>query len=172
MDLFEAMLTRRSARKFTDEPISDEMLEKILRAAMAAANSGNQQPWRFIVIDNPALRDRIAELDIERGGYYKSPQLIVVCGDIGSMKWKMHWLADCAAALQNLLLATHGLGLGAVWQELYPYHKRVAAVRGILGIPETVYPMAVVSIGHPIDVPEPTDRYDPAKVMSNGWIAP
>ncbi|MFC2081981.1 nitroreductase family protein [Candidatus Bipolaricaulota bacterium] len=169
MDLFEAMLTRRSVRTFTDEPISEEALEKLFRAAMAAANSGNQQPWRFIVIDEPALRDRLAELDIERGGYYKSPQLIVVCGDIGSMKWKMHWLADCAAALQNLLLAAHGLSLGAVWQELYPYHKRVAAVREMLGIPDTVYPMAVVSIGRPANVPEPADRYDPAKVMYNRW---
>ena len=172
MDLFEAMLTRRSVRTFTEKPISAEILEKVFRAAMAAANSGGQQPWRFIVIDNPVLRDRIADLDIERGGYYKSPQLIVVCGDIGSMKWKMHWLADCAAALQNLLLAAHGLGLGAVWQELYPYHKRVAAIREMLGIPDTVYPMAVVSIGHPVDVPKPADRYDPRKVMSNRWIAP
>ncbi len=169
MDLFEAIRTRRSVRTFTDEPISGEEFEQLFRAAMAAANSGNQQPWRFLVIDDPALRDRIAELDIERGGYCKSPQLIVVCGDIGAMKWKMHWLADCAAALQNLLLAAHGLGLGAVWQELYPYHERVAAVRRILGIPNTVYPMAVVSIGHPTDVPDPVDRYDPAKVMRNGW---
>jgi nitroreductase len=169
MDLFEVILTWRSVRTFTDEAIAEEALDKVVRSAMAAANSGNQQPWRFIVIDDPALRDRICELEIERGGYYRSPQLIVVCGDIGSMKWKMHWLADCAAAIQNLLLAAHGIGLGAVWQELYPYHKRVAAVREMLGIPDSVYPMAVVSIGYPIDVPEPEDRYDPAKVMRDHW---
>jgi len=169
MDWFDVLLSRRSVREFTSEPLTDEELERIFRTAMSAANSGGQQPWRFIVVDDPDLRDCLCSLDIERGGYYKSPQLIVVCGDIGSMKWKMHWLADCAAALQNLLLAAHGLGLGAVWQELYPYHKRVAAVREMLGIPNTVYPMAVVSIGHPVNVPEPVDRYDPGKVMVNAW---
>ena len=57
---------------------------------MAAANSGNQQPWRFIMVDDPTIRDRIGALDIERGPYHVSPHLIVVCADIGAMKWKMH----------------------------------------------------------------------------------
>jgi nitroreductase len=169
MDLFEAIRTRRSVRKFTDEPVAEEQLERLFRAAMAAASSGNQQPWRFIVVDDPQIRDRIGTLDVERGPYHVSPQLIVVCADIGSMKWKMHWLADCGAAIENLLLAAHAMGLGAVWQELYPYHQRVAEVRGILGIPDTVYPMAVVAVGHPAERPDPVDRYDPAKVMRNHW---
>jgi nitroreductase len=169
MDVFQAMLARRSVRKFTEEPVSRADLEQVFRAAMAAANSGGQQPWRFIVVDDPALRDELASLKIARGPYYPSPQLIVVCGDVGSMKWKMHWLADCAAAIENMLLAAHAKGLGAVWQELYPYHERVAKVRELLGIPKTVYPMAVVSIGHPAERPAPVDRYDPAKVRWNHW---
>ena len=169
MDLFEAILTRRSVRKFTDEPLSEGELEQLFHAAMAATNSGNQQPWRFIVIDDPALRDEIGSLDIERGPYHVSPQLIVVCADIGSMKWKMHWLADCGAAIQNMLLAAQALGLGGVWQELYPYHQRVARVREMLGIPKTVYPMAVVAMGHPMAQPKPADRYDPQKVKRNRW---
>jgi nitroreductase len=68
-----------------------------------------------------------------------------------------------------MLLAAHAKGLGAVWQELYPYHERVAKVRELLGIPKTVYPMAVVSIGHPAERPAPVDRYDPAKVRWNHW---
>jgi nitroreductase len=169
MDVLEAMRTRRSIRRFTEEPIPHDVLEKLFRAAMAAANSGGQEPWRFIVVDEPALRDKLASLQIQRGPYYRSPQLIVVCGDIGSMKWKMHWLADCAAAIQNLLLAAHALELGAVWQELYPYHERVAKVRGLLGIPDAVYPMAVISIGHPAENKLPVDRYDPEKVRRNHW---
>jgi nitroreductase len=169
MDVFEAIHGRRSIRKFTQEPVPNDVLEKLFRAAMAAANSGGQQTWRFIVVDDPKLRDELAALNIERGPYYCSPQLIVVCGDIGSMKWKMHWLADCAAAIQNLLLAAHALGLGAVWQELYPYHQRVARVRELLGIPTTVYPMAVISIGYPAEVKTPVDRYDPGKVRWNHW---
>jgi nitroreductase len=169
MDCFEAIYTRRSIRQFTDEPLSEAQLENLFRAAMAATNSGNQQPWRFIVIDEPKLRDTIGSLELERGAYHVSPQLVVVCADIGSMKWKMHWLADCGAAIQNMLLAAQALGLGGVWQELYPYHKRVAVVRELLGIPNTVYPMAVVAIGHPANQPEPTDRYDPEKVKRNQW---
>ncbi len=85
------------------------------------------------------------------------------------MKWKMHWLADCAAAIENLLLAAHALGLGAVWQELYPYHQRAAKVRELLVIPDTIYPMAVISIGHPAEKKPPVDRYDPGKVRWNQW---
>ncbi len=169
MELFAAIRTRRSVRRFTDEPVTDPQLERLFRAAMAAANWGNQQPWRFIVIDDPAIRDRIGALDIERGPYHVSPQLIVVCADIGSMKWKMHWLADCGGAIQNLLLAVHSMGLGAVWQELFPYHQRVAEVREILGIPDVVYPMVVVAVGHLAERPDPVDRYDPAKVRRNHW---
>ena len=169
MDCFEAIHTRRSVRQFTNEPLSEAQFETIFRAAMAATNSGNQQPWRFIVIDQPELRDTIGSLELERGPYHVSPQLVVVCADIGSMKWKMHWLADCGAAIQNMLLAAQAQGLGGVWQELYPYHKRVAVVRKLLGIPASVYPMAVVAIGHPANQPEPVDRYDPEKVKWNRW---
>ncbi len=169
MDLFQTMHSRRSVRRFSDEPLTEAQLERLFRAAMSAANSGNQQPWRFVVIDDPTLRDTIGALEIERGPYHVSPQLVVVCADIGAMQWKMHWLADCGGAIQNLLLAAHGMGLGAVWQELYPYHRRVAEVRRLLGIPDTVYPMAVVAVGHPSDRPEPADRYDPAKVKRNHW---
>jgi nitroreductase len=169
MNLFEAILTRLSVRKFTDEPVSEAQFEKLFRAAMAAANSGNQQPWRFIVIDDVKLRDTIGTLDIERGPYHVSPQLVVVCADIGAMKWKMHWLADCGAAIQNMLLAAQAQGLGGVWQELYPYHQRVARVRELLDIPETVYPMAVVAMGHPVNQPDPVDRYDPGKIKRNRW---
>jgi len=169
MDLFETIRTRRSVRSFTDDALSEAQFEAIFRAAMAATNSGNQQPWRFIIIDDPELRDTIGALDIERGPYHVSPQLVVVCADIGSMKWKMHWLADCGAAIQNMLLAAQAQGLGGVWQELYPYHQRVAVVRELLGIPDSVYPMAVVAIGHPVNQPEPVDRYDPEKVKRNRW---
>ena len=169
MELLNAIHNRRSVRQFTDEPLSEAQFETIFRAAMAATNSGNQQPWRFIVIDDVTLRDTIGSLDIERGSYHVSPQLVIVCADIGSMKWKMHWLADCGAAIQNMLLAAQAQGLGGVWQELYPYHQRVAKVRELLGIPTTVYPMAVVAIGHPVNQPEPEDRYDPEKVKRNQW---
>jgi nitroreductase len=136
--------------KLWDEPVSEAQFEKIIRAAMAAANSGNQQPWRFNVIDDVKLRDTIGALDIERGTSRVSPQLIFVCADVGSMQWKMHWL-------------------GGGWQELYPYHRRVAKVRELLGITETVYPMAVIPIGYPVQRPEPADRYDPGKIKQNQW---
>jgi nitroreductase len=169
MELTEAIRTRRSVRAFTEQPLTEDQLERLFRAAMAAANSGNQQPWRFVVIDDPTLRDTIGGLEIERGTYHVSPQLVIVCADIGAMKWKMHWIADCGAAIQNLLLAAHDMGLGAVWQELFPYHARVAEVRRLLGIPDSVYPMAVVAVGHPVDRPEPADRYDPDKIRRNHW---
>ena len=82
---------------------------------------------------------------------------------------ELHWLADRGAAIQNMLLAAQAQGLGGVWQELYPYHKRVVVVRDLLGIPDSVYPMAVVAIGPPVNLPEPADRSGLEKVKRNRW---
>lgn len=169
MELFEAIRTRRSVRSSTTQPLTETEIETLLHAAMQASNSGNQQAWRFVVVDDPHLVTQIGELDVDRGPYHVSQQLFVVCADIASMEWKMHWLADCAAAIQNMLLAAHAMDLGGVWQELFPYHRRVSAVRDLLGIPKTAYPMAVVAIGHPATRPDPSDRFDPAKAFRNQW---
>lgn len=169
MDALEAIMTRRSIRKYTAEPVSDADVETILRAAMAAPSAGNQQPWRFIV-----LRDR-GQLDAAAGATPYGGMLrecgvgLVVCADTHGLKHAVMWEQDCSAATQNALLAAHALGLGAVWLGFWPKAERVAPLKAALGMPEGIEPLSVLAIGHPAEGKEPADRYDAAKVRLDRW---
>ena len=116
MDAIDALLTRRSIRKYTKEPVSDEAIKMLLEAAMAAPSAGDQQPWHFIVIRDRAILDEIPKLHPHAQMVKEAPVAIVVCGDERSVKYKDFWPQDCAAATQNLLLAAHAKnGSFATW---------------------------------------------------------
>jgi len=115
MDAIEAILTRRSIRRFRDEPVSDDLIETLLRAAMAAPSAGNQQPWHFVVIRDRETLDTTSTVHPYATMAAEAALAIVVCGDTTLEMHKGFWVQDCAAAIQNLLLAAHASGLGAVW---------------------------------------------------------
>lgn len=170
METLEAITTRRSVRSFRPDPIAAEVEQSLLTAAMAGPSTGNQQPWQFVV-----LRDR-ARLDDLAGSHaaYKhalsqAPLAVVVCADMGLSKYGDHWIIDCAIATQNLLLAAHAWGLGAVWMGCVFMDDRMGAVRGSLGLPEHVVPFAVVPIGLRNAPIAPVDRYQPERVHTDGW---
>jgi nitroreductase len=112
----EAIFKRRSIRKYTDKVVPDDLIEKILRAAMAAPSAGNQQPWHFVVID-----DRDTLIEITKFHQYaqmlkEASHAIVVCGDLSLKKHEGYWVQDCSAAMQNMLLMAQDLGLcGMAW---------------------------------------------------------
>lgn len=99
----------------------------------------------------------------------QAPVAVVVCGDLSLEKSPGYWVQDCAAATENLLIAAHALGLGAVWSGTYPREERVSRVRAVLGLPEHVIPLAIVSLGHPAEQPSPEDRYHPSRVHYERW---
>ncbi len=115
MEVIEAILTRRSIRKYSREKITDNQIEIILKAAMYAPSAMNQQPWHFIVIDNREKLNRIMEVHPYSNMLKEAGLAILVCGDERLQLSKGYWVVDCGAATQNLLLAAHGIGLGAVW---------------------------------------------------------
>lgn len=159
---------RTSIREFTQQEVEEEIIEQVLRAAMAAPSSRNVQPWRFYVIRNRALLQRLAsELPFARMLDH-APMAIVVAGDIsmGNPTGEQihNWKLDCSAATQNLLLAAHALGLGAVWTGVYPYEQRIATVRTLLKLPDHIIPLNVIPIGYPAQQPAPKEKWDPAKV--------
>ncbi len=165
----DAIFKRRSIRKYTDQPVSEEQIEKVIRAGMAAPSAGNQQPWHFIVID-----DRNILLDITRFHPYsqmlkEAGCAIVVCGDTSLERHKGYWVQDCSAATQNMLLAACELGLGSVWLGVYPREDRVEALQKLLGIPENVIPLCIVSLGYPAEQKEPVDRFNPSRIHRNKW---
>ena len=169
MDATDALLTRRSIRKYTEEPVSDEVIKTLLEAAMAAPSAGNQQPWHFIVIRDRAILDDIPKLHPYAQMVKEAPVAIVVCGDQRSVKYKDYWPQDCAAAAQNLLLAAHANNLGAVWCGVYPNEERVGPLRELLGIPPGVSPFSLIGMGHPDEEKPPAERFDASRMHADRW---
>jgi nitroreductase len=169
MDAVQAIMTRRSIRDFTSEPVTAAQVRCILECAMNAPSAGNQQPWHFIVIDDRKVLDALPTVHPYCQMALAAPLAIAVCGDGASAKHRLYWQHDCAAAIENLLLAVHALGLGAVWTAVYPDVERTAAVQRLLGLPENIAPVALIPIGHPAEQPEQTVRYREDRVHKNGW---
>jgi nitroreductase len=165
----EAILTRRSVRKYTDREVPDTVVTDLLRAAMAAPSAQNQQPWQFVVVRDRGLLESLAAAH-PYGGMTRDAQVaIVVCGDLTREKSPGFWVQDCAAATENLLIAANAAGLGAVWTGIYPREERVARVGAILGLPDHIVPLAVVPIGYPAEHPAPVDRFEPGRVHVDRW---
>jgi nitroreductase len=165
----DAIMTRRSIRKYTDEPVGRETIEILLRAAMAAPTAGNQQRWRFVVIDDRDVLARIPSFHPHAQMLPEAGCAIVVCGDTEDEKHPGYWVQDCAAATYAILVAARACGLGAVWLGVHPRPERVAGFVELLGLPDHVTPLSCVSIGYPAEEKPPSERYDPDKVRFNRW---
>ena len=165
----EAILSRRSIRNYTEQPVSDEVLKELLNAAMSAPSAGNAQPWHFIVINEHKILDEIPKFHPYSRMLKKAPVAICVCGDLQREKFEGFWVQDCSAATQNLLIAAQAKGLGAVWLGIYPREDIVDAMRKLLSLPEYVTPLSLVSIGYPAEQKPPVNRYDPSKIHYNQW---
>ena len=169
MDILSAIHTRRSIRSFTDAPVSEEAVKVLLDAAMIAPSAGNAQPWRFIVVDDPALLAQVPAINPYAAMAPKAPLAILVCGDTRAEKYPGYWVQDCSAAIQNMLLAALSLGLGTVWTGIHPMQDRVEAFQALHSLPEGVIPLGLVIIGHPAMGASHKSRYDAAKVHRNTW---
>lgn len=167
MDVIAAIHTRRSVRAYTTEPVAAEDIQTLLAAGMAAPSAGNGQPWRFVVIDDPALLAKIPDIHPYAAMAKTAPLGILVCGDTNEEKYPGFWVQDCSAATQNILLAAVGCGLGAVWLGIYPLAERVAAFSDMFGLPAGVIPLCLVIAGHPKTEPRKQTRFDPAKIHRN-----
>ncbi len=169
MDALQAIHTRRSIRKYEDRAVPEDAIRQILAAAMMAPSACNMQPWHFVVIDDRELLAKISAINPHAGMAEHSPVSILVCGDLALEHPSGYWVVDCAAATQNLLLAAHALGLGAVWTGIYPRQDRVEGYRKLLGLPENVMPHSLNVIGYPAEEPQARDRYREDRVRHNGW---
>ncbi len=163
----DTIFARRSIRAYTPEPVSEKNIQTLLKAAMAAPSASNRKPWQFIVVTEREMLDALAEAHAHGKMLFEAPLCISVCGDLTEME--RYWVQDCSAATENLLLAATALGLGAVWLGVYPRDERVAAVRPVLGLPDHITPLNLVSIGHPAEEKEPRTQYDEARVHWEGW---
>jgi len=159
--------SRKSVRNFVpDKPVSEENIQKIVRAGMAAPSGRDLRPWEIVVINDRETMDMLAAQLPYAKMLETATLAIVVCGDTT----RSHlWVYDCSAVTQNILLAVEALGLGAVWTAAHPYEDRMSAVANAVGLPAHVLPLAVIPIGYPNGDFEPKEKFDETKVHFNKW---
>ncbi len=169
--VLENIHNRKSVRQFTSEPVSDEHIQTMLKAAMAAPSAVNFQPWRFVVITEREQLDAMAELLPFAKMLKQAPLAIVVCGETTWFEGNdnPYWQQDCSAATQNLLLAAEALGLGAVWTGVYPDAQRAGDLSTFLGLPSTVQPLCAIPIGHHDGTTQPKDKWKPENIHYGKW---
>ena len=165
----ENIMTRTSIRQYKNQPVEQEKIDIMLKAAMAAPTAVNLQPWHFIVIDDKNTIDQLSGRQPTN-----APLLIAICGDTdkttmpdGKGKLPDFWVQDVSAATENLLLAAHALGLGAVWTGVYPVMERTAEVANVLNCPLNIVPLAVVRVGYPDEAPAPKDKFKEENISYN-----
>jgi nitroreductase len=165
------LFKRRSIRAYQPKEVSDETVHDLLEAAMAAPSARACDPWRFVVVRDQAVRDRIAQGLPNGKMLTSSPLGIVVCGELAKAcdGQLSYLLQDGGAAVENLLLAASILGLGACWLGVHPREDRIAHLRNLLGLPEGVLPMAVIAVGWPAETKPARTRFDAAKVHQGRW---
>lgn len=169
--VIENIMTRTSIRQFTDQPIGRDTLEVLVKAGMAAPSARNAQPWAFVVVTEKEMLDSL-NANHPYANLKTATAAIIVCGDLGNALegvGQEYWVQDCSAATENILLAAHSFGLGAVWCGVYPVEERIEPVKRILALPENVVPLNIITMGHPAENPEPKDKWDPAKVHYQKW---
>ena len=172
MDAMECILSRTSIRNFSDQVVEENILCKLLEAGMAAPSAVNMQPWMFVVIHKRELLDTLADKLPYAKMLKKAPVAIVVCGDLRKtldQREREYWVEDCSAAAENILLAAHALGLGAVWTAVHPVPNRINAVQNTLHMPEYLIPLNVMPLGYPVEGKAPKQKWDEGKIQWNSW---
>ncbi|MBT7297863.1 MAG: nitroreductase family protein [Victivallales bacterium] len=165
------IFARRSVRRYTDQPVADDVVQDLLEAAMAAPSACAKDPWEFLVLRDPTRLAQVADLLPNGPMLATAPLGFVACGDLerahaGELSYL---LQDCSAAIQNLLLAASTLGLGAVWLGVHPRQERVDGLRELFQLPASILPISCIALGYPADTPEPRTRFNADYVHNGGW---
>lgn len=171
-EVTDAILRRRSVRTYKDAPVPREKLDLLVRAGMAAPSAKDCRPWSFVIVEEREKLNALAA-GLKYGKMLpRASAAIVVCGVPARIKPDIpaeFWIQDCSAAMENILLAAEGEGLGGVWIGLHPVEEWKAHVREVLGIPAEIEPLGIASIGHPGGEERPKDKYDPENIRWNSW---
>jgi nitroreductase len=165
MEAINAILTRRSIRRYTAQPVPEETIHLLLEAAMQSPTARNTQSWSFVVITNRATLDSLVEIHPYAKMLKEAPLAILVCADLKVEADKSYQCINCAAATQNILLAAYASGLGSVWLGVYPREERINPIKELLNLPENILPISLIAIGFPAEEKTSPARYDDKKVM-------
>jgi len=169
MEALEALFNRRSIRHYTPEQVTDDQIELLLKAAMYAPSAVNKQPWEFIVFRSHETMRQIIEVHPNASMLLHASAAILVCWDDHRQHDIGYGPVDCAAATQNILLAAHSTGLGAVWVGIYPRQQRMDAVHRIFNLPVHIHGFSIISLGFPAEKKNKPDRFDGQKIHTEKW---
>lgn len=167
----QVIFGRRSIRVFKPGPVTEAQVQTLLEAAMAAPSAVAKDPWRFVVVRNPTTLNALADALPNAPMLREATVGIIVCGDMEAAHDQQlsYLLQDCAAAVENILLAAHGLGLGSCWLGIHPRGERMQKVSSLLGLPTMVLPIAGVAIGWPGEQKPARTRYNADFVHYEKW---
>lgn len=168
--VLDNIATRTSIRDYEARPVEKEKIEKMLRAAMAAPTAMNKQPWHFVVVDQRNVLDALAGANPYAKMLKKAPLAIVVCGNTDKMiegGGRDFWIQDASAATENLLLAAHAMGLGAVWTGAYPSEERCISISKVLSLSDNLIPLNMIVVGYPAEQPQPKQKFKEENISYN-----
>ncbi len=164
MNTLEAIFSRRSVRNFKKKAIDKDTLYTLIKSGMQAPSAMNYQPWHFIITTDKAILREIVNFHPYAEMLLEASAAISVCGDLNIEKSEGYNAVNCSAATQNILLAAHELGLGAVWLGIYPRKKRIKELKRVLKIPEHILPISLIAVGYPAVSKSPINRYRESRV--------
>ncbi len=167
--VMDAILTRRTIRKFKADAVSEQDIRYLLEAAMSAPSTGKQEPWYFMVITDKETLSAAADAQKHGPMLKQAPLAIVVAYDKTLEVHKNTAQLDCAAATQNMLVAANSKGLGAAWLGVYPDADKMKAVKKLFCMPANIVPFAIVAVGHPAEDKYPKARFVKSRVHYGVW---
>lgn len=162
----QIVFSRRSIRKYSDQPVSEADITSLLEAGMAAPSAMNKRPWHLVAVTDRDTIRAMAQTPPYGRTLPDAALVIVVCGDPSVSDW---WLQDCTLATENILVAAAALGLGGVFLGCHGKEERERPIRRVLDIPDEIGMASVLCIGHPAEAKEPRTQYDPAQDHRNRW---
>ena len=169
MEAMDTIFNRRSIRQYTSEHVPDETIELLLKAGMYAPSAVNKQPWEFIVFRNRETMQQIITAHPHASMLLRASAGILVCWDEQRQHDTGYGPVDCAAATQNILLAAHSMGLGAVWVGIYPRQQRMEVVSQVFSLPSHIRGFSIIALGFPAEKKSHPNRFDKHKIHLEKW---
>jgi nitroreductase len=159
-ELLNFLISRRSIRKFRPDPVPDELILKVLDVARYAPSARNSQPWVFIVVKDPEIKKKLANVHVWAKPLENAPVgIVVACNTEVSPE---SYQVDCANATMQIMLAAHALGLGTVWLQTL---RNISEIQGIVGLPKNYVPVAMLALGYPDERPSPKKRKELKEIV-------
>ena len=174
METLQTIFSRRSVRDFSDKDISDQDIHTILKAGMSGPSAVNTRPWHFIVVRDEEIIDKMVRINGRAAEpLWHAKVGIMVCGDLDRAFKSApgFWVIDASIACQNMLLAAHDLGIGAVLLGTYPQQEKVMGQIDLFKLPDNIVPHSIIALGYPEDESDIQERdlYDESLVHYDKW---